>query len=227
MLWNAWYFLTSFYHWLLDCCKYCNCLITWLFNYSLGLPVMYCLLEVVSVYPEKLATRFVDKMDWIKVCCKPFFWFIFWGGGGLALAKSGIFPWWSGVSFPSMHLIWNLVFLLTVSTSWDVTFSRVGKIIIWCFNLQSTPHEMFYVVGWGKLFFRSLVFLILFIDLRVLGSLCHWSCRYSQFFPLIWRSIKQQKKTENEILQFFLGNCLTMGMFQWKDVSDFSENEMD
>ncbi|XP_030327060.1 proteasome adapter and scaffold protein ECM29 isoform X6 [Strigops habroptila] len=31
-----------------------------------GLPVMYCLLEVVSVYPEKLATRFVDKMDWIK-----------------------------------------------------------------------------------------------------------------------------------------------------------------
>ncbi|KAJ7417539.1 proteasome-associated protein ECM29 isoform X2 [Willisornis vidua] len=32
-----------------------------------GLPVMYCLLEVVSVYPEKLATRFVDKMDWIKM----------------------------------------------------------------------------------------------------------------------------------------------------------------
>uniref|UniRef100_A0A8C5TWZ8 Ecm29 proteasome adaptor and scaffold n=1 Tax=Malurus cyaneus samueli TaxID=2593467 RepID=A0A8C5TWZ8_9PASS len=31
-----------------------------------GLPVMYCLLEVVSVYPEKLATRFVDKMEWIK-----------------------------------------------------------------------------------------------------------------------------------------------------------------
>uniref|UniRef100_A0A8D2L4I4 Ecm29 proteasome adaptor and scaffold n=1 Tax=Varanus komodoensis TaxID=61221 RepID=A0A8D2L4I4_VARKO len=31
-----------------------------------GLPVMYCLLEVVSVYPEKLAARFVDKMDWIK-----------------------------------------------------------------------------------------------------------------------------------------------------------------
>ncbi|POI34563.1 hypothetical protein CIB84_001685 [Bambusicola thoracicus] len=31
-----------------------------------GLPVMYCLLEVVSVYPEKLATRFVDKMDWIR-----------------------------------------------------------------------------------------------------------------------------------------------------------------
>jgi len=28
---------------------------------------MYCLLEVVSVYPEKLAIRFVDKMDWIKV----------------------------------------------------------------------------------------------------------------------------------------------------------------
>ncbi|XP_053887475.1 proteasome adapter and scaffold protein ECM29 isoform X2 [Malaclemys terrapin pileata] len=31
-----------------------------------GLPVMYCLLEVVSVYPEKLATRFADKIDWIK-----------------------------------------------------------------------------------------------------------------------------------------------------------------
>ncbi|XP_053152364.1 proteasome adapter and scaffold protein ECM29 isoform X2 [Hemicordylus capensis] len=31
-----------------------------------GLPVMYCLLEVVSVFPEKLAARFVDKMDWIK-----------------------------------------------------------------------------------------------------------------------------------------------------------------
>ncbi|NXA53460.1 ECM29 protein, partial [Nothocercus julius] len=31
-----------------------------------GLPVMYCLLEVVAVYPEKLAMRFIDKMDWIK-----------------------------------------------------------------------------------------------------------------------------------------------------------------
>ncbi|XP_063151047.1 proteasome adapter and scaffold protein ECM29 [Candoia aspera] len=31
-----------------------------------GLPVMYCLLEIVSVYPEKLAARFIDKMDWIK-----------------------------------------------------------------------------------------------------------------------------------------------------------------
>lgn len=28
---------------------------------------MYCLLEVVSVCPEKLASRFVDKIDWIKV----------------------------------------------------------------------------------------------------------------------------------------------------------------
>lgn len=28
---------------------------------------MYCLLEVVSVLPEKLASRFVDKIDWIKV----------------------------------------------------------------------------------------------------------------------------------------------------------------
>ncbi|XP_023274931.1 proteasome-associated protein ECM29 homolog [Seriola lalandi dorsalis] len=31
-----------------------------------GIPVMYCLLEVVSVCPEKLAPRFVDKIDWIK-----------------------------------------------------------------------------------------------------------------------------------------------------------------
>ncbi|XP_061488079.1 proteasome adapter and scaffold protein ECM29 isoform X5 [Rhineura floridana] len=36
------------------------------FGFGVGLPVMYCLLEVVSVYPEKLAARFVDKMDWIK-----------------------------------------------------------------------------------------------------------------------------------------------------------------
>lgn len=28
---------------------------------------MYCLLEVVSVCPEKLAPRFADKIDWIKV----------------------------------------------------------------------------------------------------------------------------------------------------------------
>lgn len=28
---------------------------------------MYCLLEVVSVFPEKLAPRFADKIDWIKV----------------------------------------------------------------------------------------------------------------------------------------------------------------
>ncbi|TNM86280.1 hypothetical protein fugu_008551 [Takifugu bimaculatus] len=31
-----------------------------------GIPVMYCLLEVVSVCPEKLAPRFVDRIDWIK-----------------------------------------------------------------------------------------------------------------------------------------------------------------
>ncbi|KAM4595605.1 proteasome adapter and scaffold protein ECM29 isoform 1-T1 [Fundulus diaphanus] len=31
-----------------------------------GIPVMYCLLEVVSVCPEKLAPRFSDKIDWIK-----------------------------------------------------------------------------------------------------------------------------------------------------------------
>lgn len=34
---------------------------------STGIPVMYCLLEVVSVFPEKLASRFVEKIDWIKV----------------------------------------------------------------------------------------------------------------------------------------------------------------
>lgn len=28
---------------------------------------MYCLLEVVSVCPEKLAPRFSDRIDWIKV----------------------------------------------------------------------------------------------------------------------------------------------------------------
>ncbi|XP_008315268.1 proteasome adapter and scaffold protein ECM29 isoform X2 [Cynoglossus semilaevis] len=31
-----------------------------------GIPVMYCLLEVVSVCPEKLAPRFFNKIDWIK-----------------------------------------------------------------------------------------------------------------------------------------------------------------
>ncbi|XP_029470526.1 proteasome adapter and scaffold protein ECM29 isoform X2 [Rhinatrema bivittatum] len=31
-----------------------------------GVPVMYCLLEAVSVYPQKLAARFVDKTDWLK-----------------------------------------------------------------------------------------------------------------------------------------------------------------
>ncbi|KAM6972070.1 proteasome adapter and scaffold protein ECM29 [Aplochiton taeniatus] len=31
-----------------------------------GIPVMYCLLEVVSVCPDKLAPKFVDKTDWIK-----------------------------------------------------------------------------------------------------------------------------------------------------------------
>ncbi|XP_061108083.1 proteasome adapter and scaffold protein ECM29 isoform X2 [Conger conger] len=31
-----------------------------------GVPVMYCLLEVVSVYPQKLAPKFIDKIDWIK-----------------------------------------------------------------------------------------------------------------------------------------------------------------
>lgn len=34
---------------------------------STGIPVMYCLLEVVSVCPEKLAPLFVEKIDWIKV----------------------------------------------------------------------------------------------------------------------------------------------------------------
>ncbi|XP_064200970.1 proteasome adapter and scaffold protein ECM29 [Anguilla rostrata] len=31
-----------------------------------GIPVMYCLLEVVSVHPHKLAPKFIDKIDWIK-----------------------------------------------------------------------------------------------------------------------------------------------------------------
>ncbi|XP_039615329.1 proteasome adapter and scaffold protein ECM29 isoform X2 [Polypterus senegalus] len=31
-----------------------------------GVPVMYCLLEVVSVCPEELAVGFTDKIDWIK-----------------------------------------------------------------------------------------------------------------------------------------------------------------
>lgn len=39
---------------------------------------MYCLLEVVSVCPEKLAPRFVDKIDWIKVSI--YSWFDIWVG---------------------------------------------------------------------------------------------------------------------------------------------------
>ncbi|XP_072010829.1 proteasome adapter and scaffold protein ECM29 isoform X2 [Engystomops pustulosus] len=31
-----------------------------------GLQVMYCLLEIVSIYPERLAASLVDKIDWIK-----------------------------------------------------------------------------------------------------------------------------------------------------------------
>ncbi|KAM7419137.1 hypothetical protein PAMA_016317 [Pampus argenteus] len=31
-----------------------------------GIPVMYCLLEVVSVCPKKLAPKFVEKIDWLK-----------------------------------------------------------------------------------------------------------------------------------------------------------------
>ncbi|KAM8960529.1 proteasome adapter and scaffold protein ECM29 [Pelodytes ibericus] len=31
-----------------------------------GLPVMYCLLEVISVYPQKLSAALVDSTDWIK-----------------------------------------------------------------------------------------------------------------------------------------------------------------
>ncbi|XP_063770752.1 proteasome adapter and scaffold protein ECM29 isoform X2 [Pseudophryne corroboree] len=31
-----------------------------------GLRVMYCLLEIVSVYPQKLAATLVDKIDWLK-----------------------------------------------------------------------------------------------------------------------------------------------------------------
>lgn len=43
---------------------------------STGIPVMYCLLEVVSVCPEKLASRFVDKIDWIKVSISLIYVFI-------------------------------------------------------------------------------------------------------------------------------------------------------
>lgn len=59
------------------CCivkKHKNChdshifsLFRFIINLSTGIPVMYCLLEVVSVCPQKLAPRFVDKIDWIKV----------------------------------------------------------------------------------------------------------------------------------------------------------------
>lgn len=45
----------------------CHGCFIWLSCVSTGIPVMYCLLEVVSVCPEKLAPRFVDKIDWIKV----------------------------------------------------------------------------------------------------------------------------------------------------------------
>uniref|UniRef100_A0AAY4AG20 Ecm29 proteasome adaptor and scaffold n=1 Tax=Denticeps clupeoides TaxID=299321 RepID=A0AAY4AG20_9TELE len=31
-----------------------------------GVPVMYCLVEVVSVCPHKLAPKFIDKIDWIR-----------------------------------------------------------------------------------------------------------------------------------------------------------------
>ncbi|KAM9329749.1 proteasome adapter and scaffold protein ECM29 [Gastrophryne carolinensis] len=37
-----------------------------LLSSSGGLQVMYCLLEVVSVYPQKLAGTLLDKIDWIK-----------------------------------------------------------------------------------------------------------------------------------------------------------------
>jgi hypothetical protein len=33
----------------------------------IGVPVMYCLLEVVSVCPDNLAPMFIHKIDWIKV----------------------------------------------------------------------------------------------------------------------------------------------------------------
>lgn len=38
---------------------------------------MYCLLEVVSVCPEKLASRFVDKIDWIKVSFHSYLFYIY------------------------------------------------------------------------------------------------------------------------------------------------------
>ncbi|KAM4053541.1 proteasome adapter and scaffold protein ECM29 isoform 2-T2 [Anomaloglossus baeobatrachus] len=41
-------------------------LIQQLLSASGGLQVMYCLLEIVSVYPQKLAAFLVDKVEWIK-----------------------------------------------------------------------------------------------------------------------------------------------------------------
>ncbi|XP_056374752.1 proteasome adapter and scaffold protein ECM29 [Hyla sarda] len=41
-------------------------LIQQLLSASGGLQVMYCLLEIVSVYPQKLAASLVEKIDWIK-----------------------------------------------------------------------------------------------------------------------------------------------------------------
>lgn len=38
---------------------------------------MYCLLEAVSVCPDSLAPKFVDKIDWIKVFR---LYIIFWNG---------------------------------------------------------------------------------------------------------------------------------------------------
>ena len=37
---------------------------------------MYCLLEAVSVHPEKLAAKFADKTEWIKVQPLPVSFFL-------------------------------------------------------------------------------------------------------------------------------------------------------
>jgi len=31
---------------------------------------MYCLLELVSMAPNKLSSQFIDQLEWIKVCIR-------------------------------------------------------------------------------------------------------------------------------------------------------------
>lgn len=54
---------------------------------------MYCLLEAVSVYPEKLATKFVDKTEWIKVYSVHFFLILYVLNVSLIILSSCQFLW--------------------------------------------------------------------------------------------------------------------------------------